>query len=97
MQDPRFLTTEEIIKIHDHAVSEYGGISGIRDMNLLESSVGAPQASSGGRFFMKLFEMASTYAVSIALNHPFHDGNKRNAAASAVIFLFYNGYFLKEK
>jgi death on curing protein len=96
MFKPRFLNVSEIIEIHDQELIEAGGISGIRDMGMLESAAGAPQASFGGHFLMNIFEMATTYVNSIALNHPFLDGNKRTAAASALTFLYLNGYDLDE-
>jgi death-on-curing protein len=33
---------------------------------------------------------------SIAINHPFLDGNKRTALASSLTFLFMNGYEIEE-
>jgi death-on-curing protein len=40
--------------------------------------------------------MAATYVNSIALNHPFLDGNKRTALASSLTFLYLNGYEIDE-
>jgi death-on-curing protein len=45
---------------------------------------------------MDIFEMAATYLNSIAINHPFMDGNKRTALASSLTFLFMNGYEIEE-
>jgi len=41
--------------------------------------------------------MVATYINSIALNHPFIDGNKRTALATALTFLFINGYEINEQ
>ncbi len=38
-----FLTIEDIIAIHDMSISAYGGIYGIRDINLLKSAVSRSQ------------------------------------------------------
>jgi len=38
--------------------------------------------------------MAAALAFSLAMNHPFLDGNKRTALMSAVCFLYVNGYFV---
>ena len=38
-----------------------------------------------------LYTLAATYAHGIAKNHPFIDGNKRTAFASATVFLILNG------
>lgn len=47
------------------------------------------------RFFYEgetdLLVLAATYAVGIASNHPFVDGNKRAAYAALILFLALNG------
>lgn len=43
-----------------------------------------------------IFSLASYYIKYISLNHPFVDGNKRTALASAVVFLEFNGYSIDE-
>jgi death-on-curing protein len=95
--EPRFLTISEVIEIHDREIEAAGGLCGIRDIKALESALGAPQASSGGQFLLDIFEMAATYINSIALNHPFLDGNKRTAVATSLTFLFINGFEIDEK
>jgi death-on-curing protein len=94
--EPRFLTVSEVIEIHDQEIASAGGLSGVRDLNALDSALGAPQASYSGQFLMDIFEMAATYLNSIAINHPFLDGNKRTALASSLTFLFMNGYAIDE-
>jgi death-on-curing protein len=94
--EPRFLMISEVIEIHDQEIATAGGLSGIRDLKVLESALGAPQASFSGQFLMDIFEMAATYLNSIAINHPFLDGNKRSALASSLTFLFMNGYEIDE-
>lgn len=92
----RFLTVAEVMDIHDQEITAAGGVSGLRDQAALESALGAVQASFAGRHLMDIFEMAATYVNSIALNHPFVDGNKRTALASGLTFLFMNGYEVEE-
>lgn len=46
---------------------------------------------------MGIFEMAASYVQSLSINHPFIDGNKRTAAASALTFLYLNGYETAER
>lgn len=92
MKEPLFLTLAEVIEIHKDQIDRYGGSAGIRDMNLLSSAVAEPYASFGGQFLHSdIFEMASVYAYHLSKNHPFIDGNKRTALASALIFLELNG------
>src|SRR5512143_1409321 len=87
-----FLTLAEVIEIHADQITRYGGSHGIRDMDLLSSAVAMSSASFGGKFLhADIFEMAAAYAFHIAQNHPFIDGNKRAALASALVFLELNG------
>jgi death-on-curing protein len=61
-------------------------------MALLESAVGAPQASFGGKSpFGDLAEVAAAYLFYICRNHPFIDGNKRTALGACIVFLRLNG------
>jgi len=93
----RFLNISEIIEIHKEEIIAAGGSEGIRDIGLLESAVGAVQATFEDKYLMNIFEMAATYINSIIFNHPFIDGNKRTAAATALTFLYLNGYEINEK
>lgn len=93
----RFLNISEIIEIHKEEIIAAGGSEGIRDIGLLESAVGAVQATFEGNYLMNIFEMAATYINSVIFNHPFIDGNKRTGAATALTFLYLNGYEIREK
>ena len=62
-----------------------------------EAATYAPRATYGGKYLLDLFNMAAAYVVAIAVRHPFLDGNKRTAAASALTFLYLNGYSLVER
>jgi len=87
-----FLTLAEVNEIHADQIKHYGGLSGMRDINLLSSAITMPYASFSGDFLHKdIFEMAAAYAFHICQNHPFIDGNKRTALASALVFLELNG------
>jgi len=80
-----------------HCIISYGGAAGVRDINLLSSAVAMPYASFAGEFLHKgIFEMAAAYAFHISQNHPFLDGNKRTALASALVFLELNGTSLSD-
>ncbi len=84
----RFLTLEDVLELHDMQLESYGGATGIRAPDLLESAIMTPQASFGGQYVHNgIFEMAAAYAFHIAENQPFIDGNKRTALASALVFL----------
>lgn len=98
MNEPEFLTLDDVLMIHDEQLEAYGGIQGIRDKGLLESAVMMPQASFGGEYLhQNLFEMAAAYAFHIAENQPFLDGNKRTALVSALVFLDINGFVVLDE
>lgn len=93
---PRFLTLEEVLAFHEDRIRKYGGSSGVRDLDLLQSAMGSVSATFGGAFLHEtIFEMASAYLYGICRNHPFVDGNKRTALACALAFLRLNGVRIK--
>lgn len=95
--EPLFLTLVEVIEIQTDQVKRYGGGGGVRDFGLLESALAQPEASFAGEWLHKdLYEMAAAYAYHFCQNHPFIDGNKRTALASALVFLELNGMSLAD-
>ena len=97
MGEPVFLEVEDILHIHRREVGTAGGDPGMRDRAGLEAAVAAPRATLDGTYLLDLFQMAAAYLVSIAVRHPFIDGNKRTAAAAALTFLYINGYEVTEQ
>lgn len=93
-----FLTTEQVLFIHDQMVKRFGGSLGIRDLGLVESAVARPQSTFGGEYlYSSIFDKAAALLQSLLKNHPFVDGNKRTALTSAGLFLRKNGYKLINK
>ena len=91
--EPVFLTLAEAIEIHDYQIEHFGGIDGLRSIDLLESAVGMPKSSFGGNYLHSTIpEMAAAYLFHLVENHPFLDGNKRAGAMAALVFLELNGY-----
>jgi death on curing protein len=96
MAAPRFLSVDEVLAVHRRVVAEFGGDPGLRDRGLLESAVAMPRASFGGAFLHRGFgAMAAAYFFHLCRHHPFVDGNKRVALATAEVFLLVNGYELR--
>lgn len=88
---PTFLTLDEVLVIHQDQIERYGGSPGVRDAGLLESAISQPMATFGRSFLhADLPTMASAYLFHIAKDHPFLDGNKRAALATALVFLTIN-------
>ena len=84
------LSRELILAIHDEQLAEHGGASGTRDEGLLESALARP-LNRAGYGDPDIAELAALYAIAIARNHPFVDGNKRTAFAALFMFLGLNG------
>jgi death-on-curing protein len=84
------LSRQTILAIHDEQLAEHGGAVGVRDEGLLESALARPlnRASYGDP---DMAELAALYAIAIARNHPFVNGNKRTAYVALESFLELNG------
>jgi len=88
-----WVSRELALAIHDEQLAQHGGAIGVRDDGLLEGALGRPlNLASYGQ--PDLAELAAMYAIGIARNHPFVDGNKRTAAVAMELFLDLNGYEL---
>ena len=88
---PHFLALATVLQIHDDKIFRYGGLPGIRNSDLLESAIAAPQAAMSFGYLRAFpWEMAAAYLFHIARNHPFVDGNKRTALACMLAFLEMN-------
>lgn len=94
--EPIFLSLDEILYIHQEEIRIAGGEPNIRDPDGIEACAEAPKASFGGDYLYGLFGMAAAYITCLTMRHPFVDGNKRTALASALTFLYLNGYSVEE-
>jgi death-on-curing protein len=94
--EPLFLEVEDILYIHRCEIERAGGEPVLLSRDALEAAAGAPQVTHAGKYLLDLFNMAAAYVVAIAGRHPFVDGNKRAAAATALTFLRLNGYSVTE-
>ena len=85
-------TIATVKSLHEQVLRVHGGSVGIREENLLESAVAAPQATMMGRPMIEdPIEVAASYLFYLCRNHPFVDGNKRAALATCLVFLSQNG------
>jgi death-on-curing protein len=70
----------EVEKIHDILIENFGGAKGIRDKGALESAINRPYQTFDGReLYPSPMDKAAAIFESIISNHPFIDGNKRTA------------------
>ena len=91
----RFIPEEIVLIIHTDLLQRYGGSTGVRDKNLLESAIAQPKITVGSKYANKtIFDKAAAYGFHICMNHPFVDGNKRVAFVLMDIFLQKNGWDL---
>jgi len=91
-------TVATVKALHEVVLRVHGGSAGIREENLLESAVAAPQATMMGRPMIEdPIEVAAAYLFYLCRNHPFVDGNKRAALATCLVFLGQNGLLPEQK
>lgn len=94
MNEPIFLTLDEVCRIHARSLAEHGGSDGTRELGLIESAL----AAAKNTFYYAhgdLFDVAAAYAFHLAESQAFIDGNKRTAVAAAMVFLAKNGVYAK--
>lgn len=91
MKQTLFPTFQEALELHRLLIERFGGQDGLRDGGLLESALARPQSA----YYLSLSEQAASLFQSMALNHPFVDGNKRMAFALTAVFLQMNGFCLQ--
>jgi death on curing protein len=84
-----YLSADDVLAIAEQAVDDQTVV--VRDAGLLESAVHRPSASMFGQeAYTDLLDKAAALLQSLAINHPFVDGNKRTAWVSCVVFLAMN-------
>ena len=86
-----YLTVADVLGMHIALISRYGGAPGVRDPGGLEAALFRPQTG----YYGDVVAEAAAMMESLAINHPFVDGNKRIAFAAADVFLRVNGWRLK--
>ena len=89
-----WLSRQIVLALHEEQLAAHGGAAGLRDAGLLDSALARP-LNHAGYGAPDTAELAALYALAIARNHPFVDGNKRTAFAAMVLFLSLNGLELE--
>jgi death on curing protein len=89
----RWIDRRALLLLHADSLAEHGGAPGLRDDGLLESALARPlNLSLYGQ--PDVADLAASYAIGLAKNHAFVDGNKRAAFLAVGLFLGLNGYRL---
>ena len=86
-----YLTVADVLGLHAVLLQRYGGAPGVRDPGALEAALFRPQTG----YYEDIVMEAAALLESLAINHPFVDGNKRIAFAAADVFLRINGWRLR--
>ena len=81
-----YLTIADALAIHQILIRQYGGLDGVRDMGSLDAALHRPKTG----YYKDIVEEAAALMESLAINHPFVDGNKRVAFAVGNVFLTIN-------
>ena len=85
-----YLTVADALFIHAVLLDRHGGSAGLRDHGALESALVRPQMG----YYDDVVAEAAALFESLAIIHPFVDGNKRVAFGAVDVFLRTNGYRL---
>ena len=86
-----YLAVSDVLAMHAVLIRRYGGTPGMRDAGALESALFRPQTG----YYEDIVAEAAALFESLAINHPFLDGNKRIAFAATDTFLRINGHRIK--
>ena len=87
----KHLTAREIIHLHDRAIQEFGGLSGVACPGKIEALIARVVNHSIYEEVDDLHALAAMYCIAIARGHAFVGGNKRTALNAAVLFFLRNG------
>ncbi len=89
----RWIDKRALMLLHDESLAEHGGASGLRDEGRLDATLARPlNPVADGE--PDVADLAASYGVALAKNHPFVDGNKRAAFLAVGLFLYLNGWRL---
>lgn len=94
----RGISLQEVVAISVAMIQKYspGEQIGIKSQDLLESAIFRPmQSGFGEEASPSIFEKAAALFESLGQNHAFQNANKRTAFTALVMFLRFNGYWLK--
>ncbi len=88
----RYLSMDQVVRIHRELMQSEGQAPVLVSEEKLEAAVARPRASVFGHdAYPTLAEKAAALLESLAIAHPFLDGNKRVAFAAMDTFFRLNG------
>jgi death-on-curing protein len=84
-----YFDTNHAIKVHDWIIDNSGGLSGSREIGLLDSALSHIQNDD---YYPTFVEKLKHLVYAVNKFHPFCDGNKRSSLVLGAYFLELNGY-----
>lgn len=97
----KYISKDEVLKIHEELVVDFSNLddpiqpSGVRDERLLDSAVFHPMTSYNSRVKYQTIESAAAALMySLSHNHAFHNGNKRTAIVTMLVFLDKHNFYI---
>ena len=91
IHEPRWVSRVVVDAVQTDVLLAHGGMPGLRDENLLESTLARPKQRYSYEPTADLAALAAAYGYGLARNHPYNDGNKRVAFVVMAVFLGLNG------
>lgn len=86
------ISIDEVLRIHNILIEKFGGSPGVRDKELLESSIFRPfNTFNSVDLYPTPIDKAAAIIESVVKNHPFIDGNKRTGYTLMRLFLLNEG------
>lgn len=83
-----YFDIQHAIVVHDQIIEKSGGLKGLINIGLLESTL---EHIQNDIYYPSLEDKVTHLLYSINKNHSFQDGNKRSSLALAAYFLQING------
>lgn len=93
-REPRWVSRVVVDAIQTDMLLTHGGMPGLRDENLLESTLARPRQHFAYEPTVDVAALAAAYGYGLARNHPYNDGNKRVAFVVMAVFLGLSGHEL---
>ena len=90
-REPLWLSRVVLDAIHNDQLREHGGLPGVRDENVLESTLARARQKWHYAKDTDIATLAAEYAFGLVRNHPYRDGTKRIGFLAMVTFLGLNG------
>ena len=91
MSAVRHIRADELTRLHDRAITEFGGLPGISDPERIEAVLAQAKHWAAYEAVEDLHALTAMYCLAIARGHVFADDNKRTALNAAILFGRHNG------